>query len=203
MNDWLFNWEDYLRLAVAMVLGASIGFERELHGKPAGLKTISLVTLAGCLLAIMSVRLGEVAGGGNERVDIARLAAGVLTGIGFIGAGTILQSRRHVEGITTAAVIWLMSAVGMALGAGFYGLAFAAYIIGWIALSLDPLGAWIMNTFKLKARVLRGEEREHAMESPGPFGTGWDEEIEDEREESMPLRPPYSRTSMQDRKPRK
>jgi uncharacterized membrane protein YhiD involved in acid resistance len=202
MNEWLLSWEDYLRLALAMVLGASIGFERELHGKPAGLKTIALVSLAGCLLAIMSIRLGDIAGGGAEKVDIARLAAGVLTGIGFIGAGTILQSKHHVEGITTAAVIWLMSAVGMAIGAGFYSVALAAYIIGWVALSLDPLGAWIMHTFKLKARVARGEEHQHEMEHAGPFGTAWEEEAEDEREESEPLKPPYSRQSMMDRKGR-
>jgi uncharacterized membrane protein YhiD involved in acid resistance len=100
-------------------------------------------------------------------------------------------------------VIWLMSAVGMAIGAGFYGVALAAYVIGWAALSLDPLGAWIMHTFKLKARVARGEEHEHQLEHAGPFGTEWDEEVEDEREEAEPLKPPYSRTSLQERKERK
>src|SRR5688572_17299065 len=140
MNELPLNWEEYLRLAVALLLGATIGFERELHDKPAGLKTIAIVTLAGCLLSILSVKLALLATGGvTHAVDISRLAAGVVTGIGFIGAGTIIQSRHQAKGVTTAAVIWLMSAVGMALGAGFYDLAGAAFILGWIGLSLDPL----------------------------------------------------------------
>jgi putative Mg2+ transporter-C (MgtC) family protein len=132
MNDWLLNWEDYARLALALLLGASIGFERELHDKPAGLKTIALVTLAGCLLALMSVRLGIVASQGPGEVDIARIAAGVISGIGFIGAGTIIQSRHRVQGVTTASVIWLMSAVGICLGAGFYGVAIDDNNHAWV-----------------------------------------------------------------------
>ena len=201
-SDWLLNWEDYLRLALALLMGASIGFERELHDKPAGLKTIAMVTLAGALLSLLSIRMGILASTGPGDVDISRLAAGVVTGIGFIGAGTIIQSRHHVQGVTTASVIWLMSAVGMSMGAGFYGLAIAAYVFGWIALSLDPLGAWIMRRLNLKQRVLRGEEREHAMEEGGPFGTQWDEEFADEQEEVKPLKPAYSRQSLQNRKTR-
>jgi putative Mg2+ transporter-C (MgtC) family protein len=200
MNEWALNWEHYLRLALALLMGASVGFERELHDKPAGLKTISIVTLAGCLLAILSIRLGEVATGGAVQVDLARLAAGVVTGIGFIGAGTIIQSRDHVQGVTTAALIWLMSAVGMTLGAGFYGLALVTFALGWVALSMDPLGAWIMGALNLKQRVMRGEEREHAMEEGGPFGTQWSED--EQSEDLKPLKPPYSRQSLQDRKSR-
>jgi putative Mg2+ transporter-C (MgtC) family protein len=203
VNDWLLNWEDYLRLTLALVMGASIGFERELHDKPAGLKTIAMVTLAGCLLSLISIRLGILAGHEPGSVDISRLAAGVVTGIGFIGAGTIIQSRKHVQGVTTASVIWLMSAVGMSLGAGFYGLALAAYVLGWVALSMDPLGAWLMRTLNLKQRVMRGEEREHAMEEGGPFGTEFEDTCEDESEGGKPLKPSYSRQSTQDRKTRK
>jgi putative Mg2+ transporter-C (MgtC) family protein len=201
MSDWLLNWEDYLRLALAVLMGASIGFERELHDKPAGLKTIALVTLAGALLSLLSVRLRMISADSGS-VDISRLAAGVVTGIGFIGAGTIIQSRHHVQGVTTAAIIWLMSAVGMSLGAGFYGLALAAYAFGWIALSMDPLGAWLMHKLRLKQRVMRGEEREHAMEEGGPFGTAWEEDAAGEGGPAGPLKPPYSQSSLQNRKPR-
>jgi uncharacterized membrane protein YhiD involved in acid resistance len=169
MSEAWFNPEDWLRLGLALLLGASIGFERELHDKPAGLKTIAIVTLAGALLSAMSIRLGVLASGDSDSVDISRLAAGVVTGIGFIGAGTIIQSQKRVEGVTTASVIWLMSGVGMALGAGFYSLAAGAYIAGWIALSLDPIGAWIMVKLKLKQHIARGEELEHEMEN-GAFG---------------------------------
>ena len=203
MSDWLLNWEDYLRLALALLMGATMGFERELHDKPAGLKTIAVVTLAGCLLSLLSIRLGLVASNNAGSVDISRLAAGVVTGIGFIGAGTIIQSRHHVQGVTTASVIWLMSAIGMTMGAGFYGLAVVAYLLGWVALSMDPLGAWLMRTLNLKQRVMRGEEREHAIEEGGPFGTEWEEETEDDNEITKPLKPPYSRSALQDRKPRK
>jgi hypothetical protein len=90
----------------------------------------------------------------------------------------------------------------MCVGAGFYALAVVAYILGWVALSMDPLGAWLMRTLNLKQRVLRGEEREHALEEGGPFGTDFDEE-EDRHEEGKPLKAPYSRSSLQDRKSRK
>jgi putative Mg2+ transporter-C (MgtC) family protein len=199
-GDLTLNWEDYLRLALAMLMGAGIGFERELHDKPAGLKTIALVTLAGCLLSLISVRLGLLAGSDAGAVDISRLAAGVVTGIGFIGAGTIIQSRHHVQGVTTAAIIWLMSAIGMSLGAGFYGLAIATYIIGWVALSLDPLGAWLMGRLNLKQRVLRGEERQRAMEEGGPFGTAWADDEDGGGDAIKPLRPPHSQQSLQNRK---
>jgi putative Mg2+ transporter-C (MgtC) family protein len=134
------NLEDLLKLGLALVLGTAIGIDRELRDKPAGIKTISLVTVAGTLLMIMSIRLGEMAGDPRS-VDMSRLAAGVVTGIGFLGAGTIIKNRNQVEGITTAAVIWLMSGVGMALGAGLYVVAIEAYVAGWICLGLGPIEA--------------------------------------------------------------
>jgi putative Mg2+ transporter-C (MgtC) family protein len=200
MSELQLNWEEYLRLGAALLLGAIIGFERELHDKPAGLKTIAIVTLAGCLLSLLSIKLGALATGGpTQAVDISRLAAGVVTGIGFIGAGTIIQSRHHTTGVTTAAVIWLMSAVGMALGAGFYDLAIAAFVLGWIGLSLDPLGARIMHSLNLKQRVIRSEARQHALEEGGPFGL--EPMFEDESEEEQPPKLGGTRQSLQKRPP--
>ncbi|MDQ3024243.1 MAG: MgtC/SapB family protein [bacterium] len=176
MSELLLNIEDLLRLTAAMLLGAAIGFERELHDKPAGLKTIALVTLAGALLSLLSIKLGLLASGGAEAVDISRLAAGVVTGIGFIGAGTIIQSRHRVEGVTTAAIIWLMSAVGMCIGAGFFGIAIGAYILGWVALSLDPLGVWLMKKFKLRQKVQKAEAYEQAVKQGNLAGQTQEEQ---------------------------
>jgi uncharacterized membrane protein YhiD involved in acid resistance len=171
MSELNFNIEDLARLLLAMLLGATIGFERELHDKPAGLKTIAIVTLAGALLALMSVKLGLIASGNAEQVDISRIAAGVVTGIGFIGAGTIIQSQQRVEGVTTAAIIWLMSAIGMSVGAGFYDIAIGAYLLGWAALSLDPLGVWVMKTLNLRQKIEQGEAKEiEVKRGTGPFG---------------------------------
>jgi len=167
MSNLWFNPEEWLRLFTALMFGAAIGFERELHDKPAGLKTIATVTLAGCLLMLVSVHMGSLLGNTQATVTLDRIDAGILTGIGFIGAGTILQSRHHVAGVTTAAVIWLMTGVGMALGAGFYSIALSGYIFGWIGLSLDPLGLWVMKRLKLKPKIAEGEAQEHHVEDQG------------------------------------
>lgn len=161
MDAVAFTLEDALRLVAAFACGAVIGIEREYHGKPAGLKTIAIVCLSGALLMLLSEKLGIMAGAG---VDLSRLAAGVVTGIGFLGAGAIIQSRHHVEGITTASVIWLMSAVGMAFGAGLYGLALTTYALGWLGLSLDPVYNGIIKLLGLPLPLKDEDLR------PGPTG---------------------------------
>ena len=104
------------RLVVAGVLGAVVGYEREAHGRPAGLRTYILVSLGACLFTLVSI-LGFP---GSEQ---ARVAAQIVTGIGFIGAGTIIRAQAGVTGVTTAAGIWAIAAVGMAAGTGLYVLA--------------------------------------------------------------------------------
>jgi putative Mg2+ transporter-C (MgtC) family protein len=107
-----------LRLAAALVLGALIGFERELNRQPAGFRTHSLVCLGAALFTVVSAFgfVGPVA-------DPTRIAAQIVTGIGFIGAGTILQHRGNVRGLTTAASLWAVAAIGTAAGAGLYVVA--------------------------------------------------------------------------------
>jgi putative Mg2+ transporter-C (MgtC) family protein len=105
-----------LRLTVGLLLGAVIGFERELQRQPAGFRTHSLVALGAALFTVVS----GFGFGGGDNIDPTRIAAQIVTGIGFIGAGTILQHRGHVRGLTTAASLWAVAAIGMAAGAGLF-----------------------------------------------------------------------------------
>jgi len=120
------------RLAVAFVLGIALGVERERRGKPAGLRTHVLVCLSTATLMaaaeLLQDRDGAIVG------DPTRMAQGILTGIGFIGAGTIVRQRNMVTGITTAATIWLTAATGMMAGAGLYVLAVAITVLAVLAL---------------------------------------------------------------------
>jgi len=108
-----------VRLLLAFILGGLVGFEREVHGRAAGLRTHILVCLGSALIMLTSMHLfhlyREVA-----TVDPARIAAGVITGIGFLGAGTIMRFRASVRGLTTAASLWAVAGIGLAIGSGFY-----------------------------------------------------------------------------------
>ncbi|MCB1221988.1 MAG: MgtC/SapB family protein [Planctomycetales bacterium] len=122
------------QLVLAVVLGFLVGLEREVHDKPAGITTMGLVTLAGTLLCQLSLAVQQFGGGG----DPTRIAAAVMTGIGFLGAGSILREGRHVEGVTTAATIWVMSAVGIAIGASYYVPAIATVLLVLFGFWLKP-----------------------------------------------------------------
>jgi len=109
------DMEVALRLVLAAVLGAIIGYQRERAKKPAGLRTHMLICVGSALFTIVS------AYGFGGSADPARLAAGIVTGIGFLGAGTIIRNREGiVVGLTTAATVWTVSAIGVAAGAGMY-----------------------------------------------------------------------------------
>jgi putative Mg2+ transporter-C (MgtC) family protein len=124
-----------LRLTVGLILGAIIGFERELHRQPAGFRTHSLVSLGAALFTVVSAF-----GFSGEMVDPTRIAAQIVSGIGFIGAGTILQYRGHIRGLTTAASLWSVAAIGTAAGAGLYVVATVATVLILVILSvLDNL----------------------------------------------------------------
>jgi putative Mg2+ transporter-C (MgtC) family protein len=118
-----------------MLLSAIIGMERELHGKPAGLRTHILVSV-GCTLFMLLGVYAPVVFGDHILVDPSRIAAQIVTGVGFLGAGTIIRSVGSVHGLTTAASIWLVAAVGTAVGGGFFvGASFGtliALIILWV-----------------------------------------------------------------------
>jgi putative Mg2+ transporter-C (MgtC) family protein len=123
-----------LRLLLAAGLGAAIGIERELRQKPAGLRTNILIALGAALFTIVSIQLASLYNGGSPD----RVAAQIVTGIGFLGAGAIMRSGRNVHGMTTAATIWVNAAIGMAAGAGSYGMATVATTITLAVLALLP-----------------------------------------------------------------
>jgi putative Mg2+ transporter-C (MgtC) family protein len=127
-----------IRLVAAALLCGAIGFEREYRHKPAGMRTNILVGIGTATVTIASFKLASLSGT-LEAVDIARLAttaAGLMTGIGFIGAGTIIQAKGMVLGLTTAASIWVVAAIGLVTGLGLFDLAVIATVISLIALAV-------------------------------------------------------------------
>jgi putative Mg2+ transporter-C (MgtC) family protein len=125
------------KLSVAVLLGGAIGLERQIAGKPAGLRTNILICVGSALVMDLSMRLT----GSDGRVgDPARIAAQVVTGIGFIGAGTIMQSKGTISGLTSAATIWVVAAIGLTIGAAHYIEGLGAGIV--VILVLSALGSW-------------------------------------------------------------
>jgi len=118
-----------LRLLLAAVLGALIGLQRESVGKPAGARTLGLISIGAAMFSVISIL--SFPGG-----DPSRIAAGVVTGIGFLGAGAILHRHGGVEGLTTAATIWVAAGVGLAAGAGQYIIAPVVTVMALILLIL-------------------------------------------------------------------
>jgi len=124
-----------LRLLLSAVLGGLIGLEREIHGRPAGFRTHLLVSLGACVFTVTSFYFYRVYGGPGV-VDPSRVAAQVVTGIGFLGAGAIIREKASIHGLTTAACLWVASAIGVACGAGLYGLSSIVTILAIVSLLL-------------------------------------------------------------------
>jgi len=122
-----------LRLAIAAVFGGIIGWERQKDGKPAGLRTHMLVCLGSSLFTIISFVVITTF---DNLGDPTRIATGIITGVGFLGAGAILQSKGEIHGLTSAASIWIVSAIGMAVGFGLHILAGATSVITVLILYL-------------------------------------------------------------------
>jgi putative Mg2+ transporter-C (MgtC) family protein len=130
------------RLLVAFVVGGVIGAERQRRGKPAGLRTHVLVATASAVLMSLAELLHEAIPTGAS--DPARIAQGVLAGIGFIGAGTIIRQGDMVIGLTTAGTIWMAAVLGLAAGAGFYVLALSGMALSLLAINvLGRLDRWL------------------------------------------------------------
>jgi len=127
-------WEAIRRIICAFVLGAVIGLEREKKGRSAGLRTHILVCMGSCLIMLVSLYMYELFKN-KTTLDPARIAAGVVTGIGFLGAGTIIRSQEGIRGLTTAASIWISSAIGLAVGCGFYEVAFFSTFLSFLTLA--------------------------------------------------------------------
>jgi putative Mg2+ transporter-C (MgtC) family protein len=150
----LGNWDAIGRLAVAAGLGAAVGIERELREREAGIRTHLLVSLGACLFTIV----GAFGFHNFSTVDPTRIAAQVVTGIGFLGAGAIIREGISVRGLTTAASLWIVAAIGMAAGAGYYWPAVAGTALTVIA--LWPLRAVAYRTIER----LRPPERRLVVE---------------------------------------
>ena len=150
--DWdveaLMAW----RVLFAALLGAVIGWEREQHGREAGVRTYAAVSLGACAFGLISAHVIGAS-------DPTRIAANVVTGVGFLGAGVILREQGRVAGLTTAATIWATAAVGLAIGYGMYLLgAFTAAIIFGL-LALHHLPAW--HKVKSRAKAHHRHEEKH------------------------------------------
>jgi putative Mg2+ transporter-C (MgtC) family protein len=144
------------KLLVAMVCGGAIGFERELSRKSAGLRTNVLICMGAALYMIVSRHIG----GGAPYTDPARLAAQVVTGIGFLGAGVILQSRGSITGLTTAATIFIVGAVGITIGEGMFGIA---------ALSTTLIIIVLVVLRRVERAVIRRQRMFHySLKTPDP-----------------------------------
>ncbi len=139
MNSGL-DLEMMLRLLLASAFGGLIGLEREVHGRPAGFRTHLLVSLGSCLFSLSSIQFyrmyGNFSGTVPVGVDAARIAAQVVSGIGFLGAGAIIKERASIRGLTTAACLWVAAAVGLACGTGMYLAALVVTTLAVVSLLL-------------------------------------------------------------------
>ena len=133
-------WEFTLRLSVAFILGAIIGFDRTYRAKDAGYRTHILVSIGSALIMIISqYGFEDLVGIDTTRYDPARIAAQVVSGIGFIGAGTIILQKHIVRGLTTAAGLWATAGIGLAVGCGMYALGIVTAILTLLGLEIFPL----------------------------------------------------------------
>jgi putative Mg2+ transporter-C (MgtC) family protein len=131
----LLDWTDIiLRLGIAALVGGAIGLNRDLHGKPVGVRTLGLVSLATAMIVVLADPLGK--GGFTDAGS--RVIQGILTGVGFLGAGVIFHAERHfrVRGLTSAACVWLTACVGIMCGAGHWRIVTVSVVIAFLMLLL-------------------------------------------------------------------
>lgn len=122
-----FEFETIFQLLLAVALGALIGFERELKRRPAGLRTHMLVSLGAAIFTIISISFD---------IEPSRVAAGIVAGIGFLGAGSIIAHKGHIRGITSAATLWVVAAIGLSIGVGQFMLAIIGALFVFAVLQL-------------------------------------------------------------------
>jgi len=153
--EWKIVGDDILRIAVAALLGGVLGFEREWKGHWAGLRTHMMVSIGCAILVISGLEVS-----GNQREAVTRVIQGIASGIGFLGAGTILKldKKQEIKGLTTASSIWLAAALGTTAGLAQYGLAIASALISLFVLGvLGPL-----EKFFEQRQARHRKERDHA-----------------------------------------
>ncbi|HEY3375109.1 MAG TPA: MgtC/SapB family protein [Candidatus Aquicultor sp.] len=153
--------EIMLRLALAVILGGVIGYQREIAEKPAGLRTHALVCLGSAIAMIISIDLQAALG--LPQTDVTRIAASVVTGIGFLGGGAIIRTGNIVRGLTTAASVWVVSGVGLAIGGGMYAVSIISTV--FILLTLTAL-----KYIEVRAIPGRGLIQMLALDNPQQLG---------------------------------
>lgn len=167
METHLSIYEIMLRLFLAILMGGAIGAERELHNRPAGLRTHILVCMGATIIALIQVEIGynalqtalsEPRLAGVVRSDEARLIAQVVSGVGFLGAGTIIVTNRSIKGLTTAASIWAGAGLGLAIGMGFYAIAFSSFVGIMAALIVVKRVIKVHAIKKIEIRYIHREE---------------------------------------------
>ena len=183
MDEFLISWLMVLEsqrwdmaghIMLAAVLGGVIGMEREWHGHPAGLRTNILVALGSCLFTILSIEGFPLHGSAQ---DTARIAAQIVTGIGFLGAGALIHGKSTIRGLTTAATIWLVAAIGMAVGANMYFIAiFTTFLTTAVLVLLRPISARLPGGARrrrleqdreLRRAARHGQVKENLANTPG------------------------------------
>jgi putative Mg2+ transporter-C (MgtC) family protein len=156
------QWEPLLRMLVALLLGAAVGWEREMQRQPAGFRTHALVGLGSAIFTVVSAFAFP-----GPLSDPTRIAAQIVTGVGFLGGGAILHYRGSVRGLTTAASLWAVAAVGMAAGAGLYVVAVAGAALVIVTLELfDWVEGYAQRRLKLGGKHGAGAEPEKTEEDP-------------------------------------
>ncbi|HJG23837.1 MgtC/SapB family protein [Enterococcus durans] len=168
MNDMILTIpEIILRLGIALLFGGAIGFERQYKNRPAGMRTHILVCIGACIIALIQVEIASKAMRdvleypelvGTIRSDEARLIAQVVSGVGFLGAGTIIVTKQSVTGLTTAASLWAIAGVGIAIGMGFYAIAIISFIGIVLALTVVKKIIHVPTTKKLEIQFIHRKE---------------------------------------------
>ncbi len=148
--------DDLVGIILAVVFGTAIGLEREVRGKAAGLRTNVLICLGAAVFTIISKRMGV-----EHNDSLTRIAAQIVTGVGFLGAGAIIRDRAGIYGLTTAATIWLVASIGMACGAGFHGLAVLSALMAVLVLmGLGQLEKPLSRYVKKRKQEILPEEKD-------------------------------------------
>ncbi|WP_055108353.1 MgtC/SapB family protein [Paenibacillus ihumii] len=150
----LLEWEIIMKLFIALLFGLFIGIDRQLKQKPLGIKTSMVICIASCLVTIVSIQsFAKFSGPDHPNMDPMRLAAQIVSGIGFLGAGVILRrSNEGISGLTSAAMIWAASGIGIAIGAGFYLEAALAVVLLILAVNFIPYMIKWLGPYKLNQR---------------------------------------------------
>ncbi|WP_374721043.1 MgtC/SapB family protein [Peribacillus tepidiphilus] len=158
MIDFHIEMHILIKLGISAVLGLIIGLEREIKRKPVGLKTSLVISIVSCLLTIVSIESAYIFPGSDDvniTMDPLRLAAQIVSGIGFLGAGVILRRENDsISGLTTAAMIWGAAGIGIAVGAGFYLEAIAGVVLLIISVELVPMIMGLIGPKQLREKVI-------------------------------------------------